>query len=58
VAAIAAIKEKPFSFRINTSSLLVFACRSLSWLVVLPQNYGKSSTKDLRFSHDRDPAVT
>jgi hypothetical protein len=31
VAAIAAVKEKPFSFRIHASSLLVFACRGLSW---------------------------
>jgi hypothetical protein len=53
VVAIAAIKEKPFSLRINASSLLA----------VQPQNYGKSrlwqgKRQGLTLSHERDPAVT
>jgi hypothetical protein len=32
MAATAAIKEKPFSFRINASSLLVVACRAATEL--------------------------
>jgi len=51
MAAIAAIKEKPFP-----SAQTPRLC--FTWLVVQPQNYGKSSAKDLCFSHDRNPAVT
>jgi hypothetical protein len=49
--AISAIKGRPVFL---PHQRLVF---SLSWLVLRPQNYGKSSAKDLRFSHDRAPAV-